>query len=230
MLSSSLTVTELLAIAGIVLGAGGFALSLLKHGLETRSQREARYRFFREYVNDIGAYDGVARTPPLQVALGYYALGGRPGCAADEVRHVIDLSQHQMQILRVHRQCLSSHIAFDRLARRFEWRRWCSRWWVRSAVEVAGWCVYTIGIVVTCLAFAAVLSSSARPPPVELTLFAVLLLCYGTLPCVAFLVYAMRLDRAATLRQWSHGQPPTTWRTHPLLRVVRVQLARMRRL
>jgi hypothetical protein len=88
MLSSGLTLTELLAIAGIVLGAGGFALSLLKHGLETRSQREARYRFFREYVNDIGADDGVARTPPLQVALGYYALGGRPGCAADEVRRV----------------------------------------------------------------------------------------------------------------------------------------------
>jgi hypothetical protein len=201
--------------------AGGI-LRLVKYGHDTRAQRETRYRFTKEFLNDL------ARQPQMplqQLQKGYVAIGGPPRRTAAEIRCVLDIAQRHDEAVHIHATAALGRVTYCEHLQTFEWRGIMTRPWLRSLIDIALLCWYCIGVGVSSLVMANLVARGVVPTQPAFWFAGAICAVYGVLPALLALLYAVRLDQTAILIHLTGHGPEPTWRVQLYMWKQRIRAA-----
>lgn len=216
------SLSEVVALLGVLVAAGGLIFVGFKHGYESQSNREQRYRFCKEFFDDL---ESAKQMQPLQLRLGYEGLGGPPKRSAEEIRYVLELSESTPGVVDIHRRAELSQVKFDSVLRQFSWAGWHRPRPIRWLINGVGALVYIAGpymgfyLMHTKYAQASSLfTSEFVRDAVIATLYLVGVPMFG-------LIYIMRMSESARLVRLSQG---LDWPAMHLRRRLRLTLRRTR--
>jgi hypothetical protein len=194
--------SEIAAVGGVVVAIGGLVFTWFKHGFETQSQREQRYRFCKEFFDDLRA---VTAMHPVQLQRGYEGLRGPRGRSAGEIRHVLELSSSVPSVIAIHRRAALGQVKFDGVLRQFSWTGWHRCRPFRWVINVVGSIIYIVGPYLGFYLVHAKYEKAASPLTVEFAVQAVIASTYFVALPIFGLIYVIRMSESARLVRLSQS-------------------------
>lgn len=185
-----------------------------KHGYESQSNRERRYRFCKEFFEDL---ESDKQIQPLQLLLGYEGLGGPRRRSTEEIRYVLELSKGTPDVIDIHRRAALGQVRFDSLVRQFSWTGWHANRSFRWLINLGCAVVYIAG---PYLGFYLMYTKYAQASSLLTSEFALHSLIAGVyfvgVPIFG-LIYVMRMNESARLVRLSQTLDRPV--THPQRRL-----------
>jgi hypothetical protein len=209
---------------GVLGTAGGVLFGYFKLGVDNASKRQARYRFAKEFFADV---DVNCEMTPLQLEIGYEALGGPRRRPAGEIRHVLELSRVTPGIVDVHGRAALHHVQFSPHLGHFDWSGMLARRGARSSLEIACTVWYVIGPVCGLSLLRLMLDRGVSVSMWEFWVAAALLTVYFGFTAFLALLYVFKIGESASLVRSSKGEVAAPWRIPRAWQWVRRVVARM---
>jgi hypothetical protein len=184
---------------------------------ERHQHLAGRYRIAREFLADLRTDDAMH---PLQLSLGYHAIGGPPAREGAEVRHVLELAQRHANAVAMHAKAALGHVEFVQSMSRLERKGVLASDAMRGFVESACLAWYAVGTLGSCVAWHWGATQVRSLVSIDFVVFASVVFVYGVASGVLLLWYAMALDRAAHLVRLSQGRHARAWYSHWLWQLI----------